>query len=52
MMESNEKLTLTIPEAARRLGISRNLAYDIARRGELPGLIRLAGKEWWYLSTC
>ncbi|HUV45183.1 MAG TPA: helix-turn-helix domain-containing protein [Dehalococcoidales bacterium] len=45
MMESNEKLTLTIPEAARRLGISRNLAYDIARRGELPGLIRLGRKR-------
>jgi hypothetical protein len=37
--------TLTIAEAARLLGISRNLAYEIARReGELAGVavIRLS----------
>ena len=28
--------TLTIEEAAQRLGIGRRLAYDAARRGELP----------------
>jgi len=27
------------------LGISRNLAYDLARRGELPGAIRLGEKR-------
>jgi hypothetical protein len=32
-----DKLTCTIPEAARRLGISADLGYDLARRGELPG---------------
>lgn len=36
-----EKLTLTIEESAELLGISRSLAYDLARRDELPGLIRL-----------
>ncbi len=40
-----ERLTLTISEAARQLGISRNLCYELARRGELPGLIRLGGKR-------
>jgi excisionase family DNA binding protein len=31
--------TLTIPEAAKLLGIGRNLAYEIARRdGELAGV--------------
>lgn len=33
--------TLTVEEAARRLGIGRSLAYDLARRGELPGVLRL-----------
>jgi excisionase family DNA binding protein len=31
-----ERLTYTLTEAARRLGISRALAYDAAHRGELP----------------
>ena len=31
-----EKLTLTIEEAAKILGISRGLAYQAARTGELP----------------
>jgi excisionase family DNA binding protein len=31
-----ERLTFTLNEAARRLGISRALAYEAARRGELP----------------
>ena len=29
-------LTITVPEAARRLGIGRTLAYEAARQGELP----------------
>lgn len=33
--------TITIPEAAKLLGISRNAAYEAASRGELPGAIRL-----------
>jgi excisionase family DNA binding protein len=31
-----ERLTYTLNEAARRLGISRALAYEAANRGELP----------------
>jgi excisionase family DNA binding protein len=31
-----ERLTYTPNEAARRLGISRALAYEAANRGELP----------------
>jgi excisionase family DNA binding protein len=34
------RLVLTIPETARLLRISRGLAYEMARRGELP-IIRL-----------
>ena len=33
---NEELLTLTIPEAARRLGIGRNQGYECARRGEIP----------------
>ena len=30
------QVALTVPEAAEVLGISRNLAYSSAKRGELP----------------
>lgn len=32
----SERLTLTVEEAARFLGISRGLAYEMARCGKLP----------------
>lgn len=32
----NERLTLTIDEAAKLLGIGRQLAYDRAKTGEIP----------------
>lgn len=35
----------SIAEAAELLGISRDLAYDLALRGELPGAFRL-GRRW------
>ncbi len=42
----NECLTLSIETAARMLGISRNLAYELARRGELPvPVIRLGERR-------
>ncbi|MFO8102067.1 MAG: helix-turn-helix domain-containing protein [Dehalococcoidia bacterium] len=31
-----EKLTLTVEESARLLGISRGLAYELARTGQIP----------------
>jgi len=34
-----------VPEAAKMLGISKDLAYDLARRGELPGAFQL-GRRW------
>ncbi len=42
-MESStqSQLTLTIEEACRIYGIGRTLGYELARRGELPGVIRL-----------
>lgn len=33
-----ERLTLSVEEAAQMLGISRALAYELVRRGELPRL--------------
>jgi excisionase family DNA binding protein len=30
--------TLSVPEAARLLGIGRNTAYEAIRRGEIPAL--------------
>lgn len=44
-MQTDGRLTLTIREAATKLGISKNLAYDLARRGQLPGVIRLGNKR-------
>jgi excisionase family DNA binding protein len=34
--EPDRRLTVTVPEAARLLGISRGAAYEAAHRGELP----------------
>ena len=36
---------ITVPEAARELGISNDLAYSLARRGELPGAFQF-GRRW------
>jgi excisionase family DNA binding protein len=35
-MGSELPLTLSVEEAAKLLGVGRGLAYDAARRGELP----------------
>jgi excisionase family DNA binding protein len=34
----NGRKPLTIPEVAKRLGVSRSLAYEAARRGEIPAI--------------
>ena len=39
--KQTEPLTITIEEACRLYGIGRTLGYELARRGELPGVIRL-----------
>ena len=38
MDDNLNKLTLTISETARLLGIGRNTAYELARTGQLPAL--------------
>ncbi len=35
-ISKTERLTLTVEEAAQLLGISRGLAYEMARCGKLP----------------
>jgi excisionase family DNA binding protein len=39
----SERLALTIPEAAKQLGISRTHAYAMAKRGEIP-VVWLGGR--------
>ena len=42
---NDTKLTISVESAARRLGIGRALAYELARSGELPGVVRLGKKR-------
>jgi excisionase family DNA binding protein len=42
--ENVPSLTIDVPTAAKMLGISRGGAYELVRRGELPGAIRLGGR--------
>jgi excisionase family DNA binding protein len=41
---------LSVPQAAERLGISKDLAYELVRRGELPGAFRL-GRRWLVIAV-
>ncbi|MBW3647415.1 MAG: helix-turn-helix domain-containing protein [Actinobacteria bacterium] len=34
----DQRMTLTVEEAARLLGVSRALAYELVRDGEIPSL--------------
>lgn len=34
--DNPERRTLTIPEAAKKLGIGRNQAYEAAKNGQIP----------------
>jgi len=35
-MSAGAKLVMTVPEVGKLLGVSRNSAYELAARGELP----------------
>ncbi len=39
------KLTLTITEAAHELSLSKSQTYELARSGQIPGVIRLGEKR-------
>lgn len=36
---TNEKLCISVSELAKQLGVSRPVAYDIARRRDFPSII-------------
>ena len=42
-LAADQRLTWTVPEAARLLGISKDSAYEAAHRGELP--VRMIGRR-------
>ena len=44
-MINNERLTMTIPEFAELSGISKNLAYSLARQDSLPVKVIKLGKR-------
>lgn len=35
---AEDRMTMTVGEAAKRLGIGRNSCYDAVQRGEIPSL--------------
>jgi excisionase family DNA binding protein len=37
-LETQERLTVSVPEAAQMLGISERHGYDMVREGQLPAL--------------
>jgi len=43
-MDIDNRLCISVPEAAKLLGISRNNAYELVKRGELPS-IRLGKRK-------
>lgn len=53
-----DRLVLTVPEAAKALGISKNTIYDLVRRDDFPHIhigsrirIPLAGLEAWLATS-
>ena len=45
LMSAADPNVISIQEAAEEIGVSDDLAYDLARRGELPGAFQL-GRHW------
>ena len=37
-MNEHESMTITVQEAAKLLGISKNLCYDAVARGQIPAV--------------
>ena len=42
--DTGKSLTISVEQAAQRLGIGRTLAYELARSGDLPGVIKLGSR--------
>ena len=45
IVDTSQTLVLTVPEVARKLGLSVRAAYSAAERGDLPGLLPRIGKR-------
>lgn len=45
MQGKTERLTMTIEEAGKALGISRATAYALAQQGRLP-VIKISDRRW------
>ena len=45
LVDAIEPATMRVEEAAKLIGVSRQTAYALAARGELPGALRL-GRRW------
>ena len=43
--EKRERLTMTVEEVARALGLSRATAYTLVQQGRLPA-IRISDRRW------
>jgi excisionase family DNA binding protein len=48
-VDQETKMTLSVEEAARRLGVGRNQAYEAVRAGSIPAI--RVGKRWLVLSA-
>ncbi|HEY1296779.1 MAG TPA: helix-turn-helix domain-containing protein [Chloroflexota bacterium] len=43
-MTEQLSVTMSLPEAAKLLGVSESLARQLARRGQFPGAFKLSGR--------
>jgi transposase len=43
---ASEPGLISLAQAAKRFGIATRTAYDWARAGEMPGLVRVNGRLW------
>lgn len=41
---NTEKRTYSIPESARLIGIGKARAYEMARSGEMPGVLKVGNR--------
>ncbi len=44
-LKASDRATIKVEEAAQVLGISRGSAYQAARNGELPGVLRIGHRR-------
>ena len=45
MSPTPDRALLSVPEAAALVGVSKSVAYRLARQDRLPGLVRVPGRQ-------